>query len=149
MVIVAIDALDREAHLVADLTKQLGVTTRLRRLICDGILASIVQMRLRIKRLPHHHTVIAKVLLILWNTLETVACSVVAGVAFIAVQNLIGILISTAETNLAIRFEPFRVAFALALHWFDAFHVLLICCQHFLGLIRQALFEISKDRAPS
>ena len=92
---------------------------------------------------------IAVVDLFVGDLLQSVAGQVETGVAAVAVQDLVGVVVETAEADLAVGFEElFGGGCVFALGWFDrplAFHELL---ELLVGFVCIAVFEVFEYGGP-
>ena len=125
MVVVPLDLLHGELGLAAELTDQLS-----------GAL------------LPGRPAVIAVVGVVLGQFLESVAGQVEAGVAAIAVQDLVGVVVEAAEAYLTVRLEKLEVGAVFALGRFDQLLVVDQLLQLLGGLVSEAVLKVLEDGAP-
>lgn len=117
--------------------------------LLDGEVGLVAELagRLLVVELLLVAAAVAVVDLLSWDLLQAVAGQVEAGVAVVAVEHLVGVVVEAAEADLAVRFEELLVAVAALgrphrLLAIDQRH------QHLHGLVRVAVLEVLEDCHP-
>ena len=92
--------------------------------------------------------IVAVVDLIFWDLLKPIACEVEAGVARVAVEDLIGIVVEGTETNFAVCFKKFIVCLFFTFGRFDLSLAVDKLLELLQGFICEAVFEVFEDGDP-